>query len=678
MSKFQSTTVKIIMLLVLLGAIAAGFISWQRYNIEEKATTVEMVYDYNNIIETASVENTSLEELCELYKQSGITSLAIYDETVEKLMNHGHILAYRGSDLLMKGNLGKEAINAGKVYLQPVAGDIGKSYFNELKNNLTYLLRSDDMRVFSLHGIETIEVNASYQRFLTMPLGIFKTTLQRAGETGFYLVLRPHNQPHISKAWVDQFLSVVDSSSCVSAIIFQGKEVFGYKDYLEYMAKELTKRHVPVALIEAQNQLGFERQAGITDMAQHMNYETVRLYAMSKEELIKINPKEAASRFYISTIERNIRMNLFPSYKFAVDGNTLSETNAAYISDVKNRIIGHGFSIGKASLMDPYFPPTWLKAMVVMGAASLGVWLLMLLFPPVMKYGMPLEILAVCVAEGGFFFLHDVIITQMLALISAIATPVIVVTLFMNYCLWRKKEAYEKRGYVRIFSESVALLWTCGLLSLAGALYISGLLSDIRFFLEMEIFRGVKVTFVLPLLLISLIYVQKFPFFGKTVSDGRDFINFVKKFCQIDIKLGLLALLGGLGVAGLMFIGRSGNNGAPVPHFEIMLRRFLESIMYARPREKEFFLGHPALFLALAATYKKWPQILHYLFIIAVTIGQGSMVETFAHMRSPFLLSFVRGLDGLLVGSICMGIVLIGTILLTHMTKYLGDRYEKE
>lgn len=75
---------KILAAIILLGVIAAGYISWQRYNVEAHATTVEMVYDYNNILESASVESTSADELFSLYKRSGITSLAVYDETLKK------------------------------------------------------------------------------------------------------------------------------------------------------------------------------------------------------------------------------------------------------------------------------------------------------------------------------------------------------------------------------------------------------------------------------------------------------------------------------------------------------------------------------------------------------------------------------------------------------------------
>lgn len=41
-----------------------------------------------------------------------------------------------------------------------------------------------------------------------------------------------------------------------------------------------------------------------------------------------------------------------------------------------------------------------------------------------------------------------------------------------------------------------------------------------------------------------------------------------------------------LALAAYMFIGRSGNNGAPVSNIEIQFRRLLENLLYARPRQK--------------------------------------------------------------------------------------------
>lgn len=676
MKALQNSAFHWLAVLIFIGFCAAGVISWQRYEVEHNAKQVEMVYDYYNVIDSAVEEGKTADELFALYKKSGITSLAIYDETPEKLINHNFIRVYRGYDFHFR-NPTVTGIEEEKMYIQPGSSTEGAAYFAELKHHLELIYGQEKVRELNANGVDTLEVAGNYSKFMTVPLGIFKETVKIAAQRDFYLVLRPANIPHASKEFIDTFFEAMDSSDKVSAVLFQGKEALGYKEHLDYVSNQLNQRHVPLVLIEAQNQLGFEPQAGLLDLAKKSNYDLVRLYAMSKDELIKINQKEASSRFYISDIERNIRMNLFPSYKFAADGKSLSETNASYIQGVTQRLENHGFTVGKASVMAPYFPSSALRSLAMMGALSLVVTTLLLLLPGLKKWRYYIEVLGLVGTQGLYWVLHMNLVLQLLALGAAVCTPVVVVTLFLNYCVKRKDMAFSEIGWGKLFLESVAILWGAGILSLMGAAFVSGLLGDIRYFLEMEIFRGVKATFVLPLVLISVVYIQKFPFFGKTVSSDKDFVSFVKKFCHIQIKLGLLVGLGLLAIVGFVFIGRSGNNGAPVPQFEIALRRFLEDMMYARPREKEFLFGHPAVLVSLAAFYRKWPQILHYFLIVAVTIGQGSMVETFAHMRSPFILSFIRGLDGLAAGTLSMVGALLAVMILVRITKFFGERYGK-
>lgn len=676
MKALQNSAFHWLAVLIFIGFCAAGVISWQRYEVEHNAKQVEMVYDYYNVIDSAVEEGKTADELFALYKKSGITSLAIYDETPEKLINHNFIRVYRGYDFHFR-NPTVTGIEEEKMYIQPGSSTEGAAYFAELKHHMELIYGQEKVRELNVNGVDTLEVAGNYSKFMTVPLGIFKETVKIAAQRDFYLVLRPANIPHASKEFIDTFFEAMDSSDKVSAVLFQGKEALGYKEHLDYVSNQLNQRHVPLVLIEAQNQLGFEPQAGLLDLAKKSNYDLVRLYAMSKDELIKINQKEASSRFYISDIERNIRMNLFPSYKFAADGKSLSETNASYIQGVTQRLENHGFTVGKASVMAPYFPSSALRSLAMMGALSLVVTTLLLLLPGLKKWSYYIEVLGLVGTQGLYWVLHMNLVLQLLALGAAVCTPVVVVTLFLNYCVKRKDMAFSEIGWGKLFLESVAILWGAGILSLMGAAFVSGLLGDIRYFLEMEIFRGVKATFVLPLVLISVVYIQKFPFFGKTVSSDKDFVSFVKKFCHIQIKLGLLVGLGLLAIVGFVFIGRSGNNGAPVPQFEIALRRFLEDMMYARPREKEFLFGHPAVLVSLAAFYRKWPQILHYFLIVAVTIGQGSMVETFAHMRSPFILSFIRGLDGLAAGTLSMVGALLAVMILVRITKFFGERYGK-
>lgn len=676
MKVIQANAFKFFAAVIFIGVLAAGWLSFQRFQVESRAQTVEMVYDYSNILDSAVLENQPVDQISAVYKKSGITSLAVYDETPEKLVNRNLIKVYTGTEFSLYHpdivNIAPDHVFVGKT-----ANADSEAYFRETVDHVKLLFPESSYRLLTVGNDTVLELMTRRDKFMSMPLGIYQNTVKDAAEMGFYVVLRPLNIPHIQKEDLTLFYNAVNASDKVSAVVFQGKEAFGFKDQLQTVADFLKGKNIPVVLIEAQSQLGFEKQAGALDLVKMMDYDTVRLYAMSKDELIKLDPTEAASRFYISDIERNIRMNLFPSYKFAAEGMTLSETNAEYIGKVTERLQGHGFNVGKASVMEPYFPNRELRAVAVMGAYTLCVVCLLILIPALKKYILGIWGAGLIGAEAVYFMTGATLLLQLLALGTAVCMPVVIVTGFLNYCIRRKNTAFVDIGWGKLLSESLMILWGAGILSLVGASFISALLGDIRFLLEIEFFRGVKVTFILPVILITIVYIQKFPFFGKTVASDRDFVGFVRNFCNIQIKLGLLACLGLLAVVGYMFVGRSGNNGAPVPAFEITLRRMLENLMYARPREKEFLFGHPAILVSLFALYQKWPQILHYLLILAVTIGQGSMVETFAHMRSPFILSFIRGLDGLAAGSLSVIAALIGVMILARITKFFGDRYEQ-
>ena len=208
-----------------------------------------------------------------------------------------------------------------------------------------------------------------------------------------------------------------------------------------------------------------------------------------------------------------------------------------------------------------------------------------------------------------------------------------------------------------IWIAGFALLVT-GVTALTGAAYLSGALSDVSYFLEFEIFRGIKLTFILPLILVAVAFLQRFNIVDevrKNVPATRQIKELLDKSISVKMFLALMVVLG----AFVVLIARSGHtSGMPVSGLEIKIRALLEQMFYARPRTKEIFFGHPAFMLAIAAFLKKFPKMICFVLIMAATIGQSSMVETFAHMRTPIFMSFMRGLDGLIPGA------LIGALLI--------------
>ena len=54
MKGLQQTVFKLLAVLILIGAMAGAWISWQRYHVEAAAQTVEMVYAISLIVQLSS------------------------------------------------------------------------------------------------------------------------------------------------------------------------------------------------------------------------------------------------------------------------------------------------------------------------------------------------------------------------------------------------------------------------------------------------------------------------------------------------------------------------------------------------------------------------------------------------------------------------------------------------
>ena len=209
-------------------------------------------------------------------------------------------------------------------------------------------------------------------------------------------------------------------------------------------------------------------------------------------------------------------------------------------------------------------------------------------------------------------------------------------------------------------------------MSYVGASYLSGSLADTEYLLEVNIFRGIKLTFVLPIILVAIAFLQRFDVFDGKMDDTEGFMDQFRKMLDMPVKVKSLLILFLVLVAGVVFVARSGHTmGMPVSATELKFRAFLEQAMYARPRSKELLIGHPAFMLAVMGWFRKWPTMVLFALVLVATIGQGSMVETFAHMRSPVFMSFARGIGGIVLGA---GVGAICMILIQLWSKFVAPK----
>ena len=197
--------------------------------------------------------------------------------------------------------------------------------------------------------------------------------------------------------------------------------------------------------------------------------------------------------------------------------------------------------------------------------------------------------------------------------------------------------------------ESILAFLKICVISFGGVLTIIGSISRTNFALGIDLFLGVKVATVVPIILVLayLIYREhKFDYkYYKGVLDKK-------------ISYGALIVIGLLAIALYVYVSRTGNTGTATA-FERSFRQFLDNVLGVRPRTKEFLIAYPVLLALLYYGYKER----YIVAVIFAVIGPISLVNTYAHIHTPVVISLIRSAYGIIFG-IIIGLILIGVIKL--------------
>lgn len=191
-------------------------------------------------------------------------------------------------------------------------------------------------------------------------------------------------------------------------------------------------------------------------------------------------------------------------------------------------------------------------------------------------------------------------------------------------------------------SPILLFLVACVLSTTAG-LAVHGLGSSYETIVGLKSMRGIKLQLIVPLLLSVFILLPK---------------NRYKKFGASPILWNQAAIAGAvLVVLGGLYLARSGNFPLlPASGTERHFRDWMEGVLGARPRFKEFAIGHPLMILGLYAR-QKWGRDMNLfkngtLFLWIGVIGQISILNTFTHFHSPLTLGLLRTLHGVWIGTL--------------------------
>lgn len=350
--------------------------------------------------------------------------------------------------------------------------------------------------------------------------------------------------------------------------------------------------------------------------------------------------EEIENILYRAVTDRNIRVIWLEPFVNSQTGEVITDagTYNEVLSSLAERIATHGLKLGEGfSVFPAYAPNPALITGCLLGLIAAGALLLRSFFT-LRPFWENALLIALLVIGAAAYVLRPALAIQLFALAAAVIFPCL--ALFYMAAALEESTKSLKRGvapFAGILIKSVGIAFSGGIL-------ISALQSGTFYLLAIDNFRGVKVSQALPLLFAVYIVFRRM--YG---GEGLREIVSGKKFM---LALAIIAVIAAAGY----YVLRTGDGAINVSVIEQRFRNWLEHVLIARPRTKEFLISWPCMAISYAliargARKYAWP------FAIMAAPGLASVVNTFCHSRAPFWLSTVRTALGLLIGLI-IGLVL--------------------
>ncbi|MBN3032682.1 MAG: hypothetical protein JW873_01160 [Candidatus Saganbacteria bacterium] len=605
-----------VLVAVLTAAVLLGaYLGIVRFFAEALGRQVRLVVDLDGVKEMAACEKRPLAEVLGRIREAGISAAGVFEETLPDAAAAGELAYAKGSGVLrLKAPLFAplwrgQALDPDSTYLYIPEARVRARIAGELA------------WVFGAQAVKPVgqlflAVDAAEEELRGLGLGIAQAQRKFLAARGFTIVPRLKYDPRYNAGNIGQKISALAGYNLV---IFDGDKLPGCPDALPELARALKKHRLKYGAIEIIKQEGSGR------LKKLMGAGALRVHSIPRDELEKIDRDEALDRFVRAVRERGVKViYLRPFLPPQIDAPPV-EYNVAYFRELTNRLDATGYRRGSA-LPGPRLAVKGWQVLILGAGVIVGALFLLESFFP-----LPLPLVYLLFTAGlGCVFLCGAAGQLLLAQkgLAFLAAAVFPASAVIN--------TFPRHGPVKAAPWRAALMAVVNVLAetSVGIFLMVGLLADSRFMSGVEVFPAVKLALIVPVLLVAFYFLE---------------VKNIKELLATRITL-LTALLGVLALAALaVIVARSGNFTLPVPGFEKTFRSWLETLLYVRPRTKEFLIGYPALFLAALYYFRggrRWLWLLAALGVIAPV----DVFNSFSHIHTPLLISLTRTFSGLALG----------------------------
>lgn len=675
---------KLYLAFILVGVIAALGLSYQRAEVENAYKNYEMTMSFEDVKKQAAISGRSIEEELEGWKEAGLNTITLNEETLGTLkMNRDFQISARnrGLDNYIEGT--KEGIDF-------IEKGIKETYIGNRKverisdTELVIEGKESDIVITKKEGLKN--------KVDKIGLGYIQKDIDRILEAGFEIRFRPvyiYGEQDPEKA-IERLLKYIDTYSNQSYVVFQGNETFAIDADMEELVKAFKERGISVGMIESVEQRKHFEQIGLDDLVKAMDYHAIRVF--STWEFIQKrydygirghhHGEEIVNAYFRAITERNIRVIFFkPFLEKNQSPVTDMEIYKARLAELKERL-----EEAPHRIMNVKDGDSEMQVMPAMHNRPL--WQIFVGFALVAVFMMILEnITEVRRKYRYLLFGMGLFVTALIYLLKiklgvfnslyGLASIVLYVILASQFMIMESKKSFENGSSLNklaLFAKSLGLLLITILISLAGAVSEVAFYAESKYLLELGIFRGVKLSQLIPIMLVFFLGLF---YFAKIILKKEDMSNIeiTKGILNLNVKV-WHALIAGIVFMGLgVLLLRSGNSNIEPSELELLMRNILENTLPARPRTKAFIVGYPsAIALYYFASQKRY-RIMYPVLVIFIAIGQANILNTFSHFRTPLYLSFMRVFFEFAVAAV---LAIVYILLIELIRKLIKRLYPRE
>lgn len=664
----RSLLLRLMIIMLIIGLMAPIF--FHRVENEKKNKDVLFALNYNNASMLLSPKELdySLKE----NKKNGVNTVLIGEESINSLISSGYITGIKYNVLCHKYDDESEEIIKELRKNDNIHND---SYVlitkrKDCKEYLDKWIKSKytNDEFLKIHTSLNADVYVLYEGISDawhVATGIDENKVSRAYEKGFNIVLSMMVGAYSDTEYIKHVEKIIDKYdvrflNLKESYKNQEDNKNAKKNY-KALCNLIKEKELYLILTENQTQLSNQKPIGYAELIKSAEgrvlrgYETIDIDSLNKAKTISIK------RYYQilnSVVDRNIRFVTINQLTNGTD--TIAEksekTNIATKAAIE-KLREEGFNTESYNMHYDYsVNRTYLSALAMLIMVVMALMMLEWLFGKRKKW------LNVIFFAGGvlslvFTFIAPEAIVLLYPTLFAVLAPCFALTAVMVYV----KNMRTRLSDIMFLISSVLLTFI--ILALCGFVQ-TVLLSGLDYYLNSIIFRGIKLSLIVPILYSAISYAIIF-----SEKSDEHFMKKVIKTLTMDIKVYWVIIAGAIGAVGAIYLIRSGNVTSISP-IENFMRNTITEIMPARPRTKEFLIGWPSLILFLYYIKNTKCTLLQWCFNVGSSILFASAINSFCHVFTSAGVIYMRLLNGLMIGVVIGAVFYVINLVLVRIANY--------